>query len=185
MFKNVASQKIAVYAFDATTGIPKTGDAANLTAYVSKDFGAVTVLGDTSATEMDATNAKGMYLFDTTQGETNADCAIFTAKSTTANIYIAPQTIYTLPASFTAFVTPPTAVANADALLDRDMSTGADSGSTTVRTVRQALRFSRNKVSIAAGTMTVTKEDDATSSWTAAITTTAGDPITSIDPAGP
>lgn len=106
MFKNVASQKIAVYAFDATTGVPKTGDAAQLTAYVSKDFGSVTVLGDTSATEMDATNAKGMYLFDVTQTETNADCLIFTAKSSTSNIYIAPQTIYTDPASYTSFVTP-------------------------------------------------------------------------------
>jgi len=73
----------------------------------------------------------------------------------------------------------------ADAMLDRDMSTGTDSGSTTVRTVRQALRSNRNKVSISGGTMTVTKEDDATTSWTAAITTASGDPISAIDPAGP
>ncbi len=71
----------------------------------------------------------------------------------------------------------------ADAILDRDMSTGTDSGSPTVRTVRQALRFSRNKVSIVGGTLTVTKEDDSTASWTAAVTTTAGDPITTVDPA--
>jgi hypothetical protein len=74
----------------------------------------------------------------------------------------------------------------ADALLDRNMATGADNGSTTVRTVRQALRFLRNKVSISGGTMTVTKEDDSTSSWTAAVTTdAAADPITAVDPAGP
>jgi uncharacterized protein YjbJ (UPF0337 family) len=74
----------------------------------------------------------------------------------------------------------------ADALLDRDMSTGTDSGSTTVRTVRQALRFLRNKWSISAGTLTVTKEDDTTSSWTAAVTGTAGaDPVTTVDPGGP
>lgn len=71
----------------------------------------------------------------------------------------------------------------ADALLDRDMSTGTDSGSPTVRTVRQALRMNRNKINISAGTLTVYKEDDATSSWTAAVTTTAGNPITTIDPA--
>lgn len=71
----------------------------------------------------------------------------------------------------------------ADALLDRDMATGADSGSTTVRTVRQALRFLRNKWSIAAGTLTVTKENDSTASWTAAVTTTAGDPVSTVDPA--
>lgn len=73
----------------------------------------------------------------------------------------------------------------ADAFLDRDMSTGTDSGSTTVRTPRQALRGIRNKSSIAAGTLTVTKEDDATTSWTAAVTTAAGNPISAIDPAGP
>jgi hypothetical protein len=73
----------------------------------------------------------------------------------------------------------------ADALLDRDMSIGADNGSTTVRTVRQSLRFLRNKWSIAAGTLTVTKEDDVTSSWTAAVTQTAGDPVSAVDPAGP
>jgi len=71
----------------------------------------------------------------------------------------------------------------ADAILNRDMSTGTDSGSDVVRTVRQALRMNRNKVSISGGTLTVTKEDDTTASWTASVTTTAGDPITTIDPA--
>ncbi|MDH3325152.1 MAG: hypothetical protein OEM38_00380 [Gammaproteobacteria bacterium] len=71
----------------------------------------------------------------------------------------------------------------ADAILDRDMSTGADSGSPTVRTVRQSLRANRNKVSIAGGVMTITKEDDVTASWTATVVTTAGDPISSLDPA--
>ena len=68
MFKNVAT-KVALYAYTAATGVPKTGDAANLTFYLSKDWGSVTALGDTSATEMDATNAPGYYLFDATQAE--------------------------------------------------------------------------------------------------------------------
>lgn len=74
----------------------------------------------------------------------------------------------------------------ADAILDRDMSIGTDSGSTTVRTTRQALRALRNKVSVAAGTITITKEDDTTASWTAVVTTDASaSPIVAIDPAGP
>lgn len=74
----------------------------------------------------------------------------------------------------------------ADAILNRDMSTGTDSGSSTVRTVRQALRLNRNKVEISGGTMTVYKEDDSTSSWTSSITTDeAAEPITASDPAGP
>lgn len=73
--------------------------------------------------------------------------------------------------------------ATADALLDRDMATGTDSGSASVRTVRQALRSNRNRVEISGGTMTVYKEDDSTASWTATVTTAAGNPINSIDPA--
>lgn len=72
----------------------------------------------------------------------------------------------------------------ADGTLDRIISVGTDSGAddTTHRTVRQCLRILRNKVGITAGTVTVTKEDDATTSWTGAVTTSAGNPISQIDP---
>lgn len=102
MQKNVASQKLIVFAFDATTGLPKSGDSANITAYVAKDFGAVTVLGDTTATEMDATNAKGYYLFDLTQAETNGDALLFSGKSSTSNIVVVgcPAYVQTVPAAF-------------------------------------------------------------------------------------
>lgn len=339
MFKNTASQKLTVYAFDSTTNLPKTGDAANLTAYVSKDDGSLTVLGDTSATEVDATNGKGYYIFDLTQAETNADKLLATCKSATSNIVVLamPAVIYTTPANFTKLVidasgladanmvkagptgsgtaqtardlgasvllstgtgtgqldftsgvvkanlaqilgtaltetagllaggfkkffnivapaatmdhgvlvdtvttytgnTPqtgdnfarlgapagashaadtaavkvdtaaikaktdnlpasPAAVGSAmaltsgertsvaDALLDRDMSVGADSGSPSVRTPRQALRFLRNLWTISGGTLTVKKEDDSTTSWTGSVTQTAGNPVSSIDPA--
>jgi len=76
------------------------------------------------------------------------------------------------------------AKALADALLNRDMSVGTDSGSPTVRTVRQALRFLRNKWSISGTALTVTKEDDTTSSWTGTVTASPGaDPISGNDPA--
>lgn len=72
----------------------------------------------------------------------------------------------------------------ADAILDRVLSAGTDSGADNAssRTVRQALRALRNKVAIATGTMTVYKENDITASWTSAIATTAGNPISSSDP---
>src|SRR3990167_6384375 len=79
---------------------------------------------------------------------------------------------------------PPTAIENADALLNRDMATGTDSGSPTVRTVRQALRSLRNKWSIAGTALTVTKEGDTTASWTATVSTDAAAlPVTGNDPA--
>jgi hypothetical protein len=67
----------------------------------------------------------------------------------------------------------------ADKILGRSLAGGADGG----RTVQDALRLLRNKSSIAAGTLTVTEEDDTTPAWTAAVTTAAGDPITGLDPA--
>ena len=72
----------------------------------------------------------------------------------------------------------------ADSGLDRNLAAGTDSGtdSTVTRTSRQAFRMLRNKTTKAAGTLTVRKEDDTTASWTAAVSTTAGDPISSVDP---
>ncbi len=73
----------------------------------------------------------------------------------------------------------PTATENADALLKRDMS--AVTGE-SARSPLNALRAIRNKVAISAGTMTVYKEDDSTSAWSAAVTTGSSDPLSSIDP---
>lgn len=102
MFKNVASQKIAILALDSATGRPKTGDAANITLYVSQNFGTATALTDASATEISATNAPGWYWFDLSQAETNADALLFTGKSTTSGIDIVGNLVYTLPANFTS-----------------------------------------------------------------------------------
>lgn len=103
MFKNVASQKIAFYVHDVTNNVPKTGDAANITAYVSKDGGAASARADTSATELDATNAKGVYFFDVAQSESNGDILVFSAKSSTSGIQIDPLIVFTVPANFTTF----------------------------------------------------------------------------------
>lgn len=129
MFKNTAT-KVALFAFDTTTGAAKTGDAANITAYVSKDYGATTVLADTSATEQDATNAKGWYLFDVAQAESNADALLFTAKSTTANVSIVGQYIFTTPNRFT------TMVIDAAGLVDANAVKLGPTGSGTAQTAR-------------------------------------------------
>lgn len=103
MLKNTSGQKLTVYAFDSTTNLPKTGDATNITAYVNKDYAGLAALTDTSATEVDATNAKGFYIFDLTQAETNADILAFSGKSSTANIVVIPMpaVVFTRPANFT------------------------------------------------------------------------------------
>ena len=109
LLKNTASQRVRVYAYTPADGKPKTGDAAQLTAYIAKDYGAVTALTDTSATEEDATNAPGYYWFDISQTESNADNIMVTAKSSTSGVYVlgAPAIIGTRPA--TGFLAPTTA----------------------------------------------------------------------------
>jgi len=69
----------------------------------------------------------------------------------------------------------------ADAILKRDWSSVTGEAA---RSVLNALRAIRNKVAESSGTLTVYKEDDATSAWTAAVTTdNAAQPIIAIDPA--
>jgi hypothetical protein len=103
MFKNTAGQSVTLSAFDASTGLQKTGDSANMVFYVSKDDGAVTAISSNSGvpTESDATNAKGDYKIAVSQTETNADKLRFSGKSSTSNIVVVAQTIYTVPANFT------------------------------------------------------------------------------------
>ena len=69
----------------------------------------------------------------------------------------------------------------ADAILNRDMTSVSD---TNARTLLNAARFLRNKYSVSGTTLTVTKEDDTTATWTSTLTTdAAADPVTGSDPA--
>ena len=97
MFKNVASQKVAVYAWDNAAGSEKTGDAANITAQISIDGGATAATDDTNPTELDAADAPGIYIFDMTQAETNGDLIVISPVSSTSDIVLRPVIIYTNP----------------------------------------------------------------------------------------
>ena len=98
--RNVSGQYLEVMAIDRSTGGPKTGDAGNITCYVSKDHGTLNALGDTSATEVSSTNAPGVYRFDLTQAETDAKQLLFTGKSSTSNVDIVRWITPTVPANF-------------------------------------------------------------------------------------
>ncbi len=103
MQKNVSGQRVYVYAYDitSTSGDPsETGDAANITAQISKDGGAAAATNDTNPTELDATDHPGVYYFDLTQTETNAEEIVITAKSSTSNVLLDRVVIYTRPANF-------------------------------------------------------------------------------------
>ena len=104
--KNTASQRFNVLAINSATGSYVTGDAANITAKISIDSAAFASVADTNPTELDATNAPGVYVFDLSQAETNGDVLTIVPSSTTANVQMDMLNIYTVdPATYKADVT--------------------------------------------------------------------------------
>jgi hypothetical protein len=105
LLKNTASQKWRVYAFNATTGAPVTGDAANITAKIDKDWAGVAAVTDTNPTETE----DGYYLFDLTQAETNANWLDLYPDSSTADVVVVgvPGSMGTIPT--TGLLAPTTA----------------------------------------------------------------------------
>ena len=80
----------------------KQANAANITAQISKDFAAAAATNDTNPTELDSADHPGVYVFDLTQSETNADNIILTAVSATGDIVIDPVQVFTVPPNFRA-----------------------------------------------------------------------------------
>lgn len=105
MFKNVASQKVVLYAYNSTTGAPVTGltTGATFAPYVSINGAAPAALGTTTVTELDATNLPGWYAVQPSQSETNGDMLLFGGKSSTSNVYINGFPIFTDPPNYTTF----------------------------------------------------------------------------------
>lgn len=93
MYKNVSGQYFFVFAFNKTTNSPVEGDAANITATISKDAGSEAATDDTNPTELSG----GLYYFTATQDETNADAIVVIPESSTANVQVisVPGVIYT------------------------------------------------------------------------------------------
>lgn len=109
MRKNVANQKLTVFAVTANVNTPATGLAGTITAFVLKGEGngPFTALTDTTGNELDATNAPGYYTFDLTQDETNADKLTFSATCSTPGIVViaVPAVEYPDPETETVTVT--------------------------------------------------------------------------------
>ena len=93
LLKNTAGQKLLVFAYDRTTLLGKSGDAANITGYVSLDGGAGSSLG--TCTEIDATNMPGWYYFAPSSAQTNGDAIAWSASSSTTNIGVDSGAGYT------------------------------------------------------------------------------------------
>lgn len=99
--KNTAGKWI-VFAFNRTTNVPLTGDAANITANVRIDGGAANAVDDTNPTELE----DGYYIFDLTAAETNGDLILIAPVSVTADIQVigVPGAIYTVAVNSNALL---------------------------------------------------------------------------------
>jgi hypothetical protein len=190
-----ARRRIPVLLVDSTDGYtPKTGQTAP-TVTISKN-GATAATGTGTWTEI----SNGQYYYEFTSGEVdtlgwiavnvqktacrqyNAVVQVMAydyAAATNLGLTHLDAAISTRMATFT-YTAPPSATAIADAILIRNIATGGDGdGSATERTVRSALRAMRNKVVVASGVMTVYKEDDTATGWTATLSNTAN---VTVDP---
>jgi hypothetical protein len=87
MLKNTAGQKVLVYVKD-NYSMAVTGDAANITAWISKDGAAPVQSNNVNPTELDSVNMPGMYAFDITQSESNCDDFVLYAQSSTDDVFI-------------------------------------------------------------------------------------------------
>ena len=71
----------------------------------------------------------------------------------------------------------------ADELLARELGSGSSAGAINERTVRSALRGLRNKTTVINSEMTVYKEDDASTAWSATVSSSdSSKTITGVDP---
>ncbi len=179
------------------TSFPQTGDGygrlgAPAGASIAADIAALPTDADVNAAcdsalaDYDApTKAEMDSAFATTNGYLDTEVAAILAAVDTEVAAIKAKTdnLPASPAATGAAMTLTTGerTSIADACLTRDMS--AVSGE-AARSPLNALRVLRNKMSVAEGTLTVTKEDDTTSAWTASVTSDANaQPIIGIDPA--
>lgn len=161
----------------AGAGLTALATAANLATvagYLDTEIAAI--LADTNELQTDWANGGRLDLIlDARASQTSVDDLPTNAELATALGAADDATLAAIAA-----LSIPTATENADALLNRDMSAVTDSNA---RSPLNALRFLRNKWSISGTTLTVTKENDSTSAWTATVTAAPGaDPISGNDP---
>jgi len=80
-------------AWDTNLNAGKTGDADNHTIYLVRDGTAVAATG--TPTEVDATNAPGLYSLPVSAAEMQVNCMTLAGKSSTSNVEIIPVTVLT------------------------------------------------------------------------------------------
>lgn len=84
------SMTVTLTAVNVTTGLPVTGDAANITARIIKDGVSTARHDSTAIAEVDSTNCPGEYNVVLDGTDTNVTSGKVAAKSTTSNVVLMP-----------------------------------------------------------------------------------------------
>jgi hypothetical protein len=92
MATRAVAMTVEFHAWDATNSVPKTGDAANITLRWVKD-GTSAALTTTTVTEVDSTNAKGLYKCSLSATETDCTLGKLAGVSATAGVAVFGPTI--------------------------------------------------------------------------------------------
>lgn len=93
LYKNVAGQRVCLYAWDSSANAPATGIAGSVTIYRSLDGAAPATTGLGAVTELSGANSPGSYCVTVDAGASNADHIAFTATGP-ANVSLAPVQVY-------------------------------------------------------------------------------------------
>jgi hypothetical protein len=88
-----AALTVALTLWDTYAGVPKIGDAANLSLRVVKD--GVAAAATNTPVELDAVNDPGVYTLALTAAEMNANSVSVTGKSSTAGVVVIPVHLVT------------------------------------------------------------------------------------------
>ena len=155
-------------AWDTSGNSGKTGDSANHTLRWVKD-GTSAAPSAPSITEIDSTNAPGLYKASISASEADCNIGTLCGKSSTSGVAIIPITI--------AFENGPEI---ADHILTRNWASVALS--VPNRCLLNAARFLRNLWAISGSSLTVKKEDDSTEAFGGSLTVDGNGRITGFTP---
>jgi len=98
IIKNTAGQGLYIYAHDVAADTAKTGDAAQITATISKDGAAGAATNTANPTEIGG----GVYWYPLTQAESNAGALALVPVSATADVQIDPVIVLTQDATISS-----------------------------------------------------------------------------------
>lgn len=123
MQKNTAG-KWVVFAWTTADNLPKTGDAAQITANIRIDGAGANAIDDTNPAELE----DGYYIFDITATEANGDNLVLCPASSTSGVQVigVPGAVWTRPPNFQALSITAGGVASADAVSISGDTTAAD-----------------------------------------------------------